>query len=136
MIRSAAFIPCVPPCVRQPAWVILGLMIQIFGTRKSNDTRKAIRFFKERRVPFQFIDLSVKAMSRGELESVARSVPLETLLDREGAEFARLGLAYLEFDAVEALLEHPLLLRMPVVRDKNRATAGPAEDRWNAWLKG
>ena len=114
---------------------MIGLMIQIFGTLKSRDTQKAIRFFKERRIPFQFIDLSLKAMSRGELESVARSVPLDILLDREGAEFARLGLAYLEFDAADALLEHPLLFRMPVVRDKRRATAGPAFDQWSAWLK-
>jgi arsenate reductase len=111
------------------------LMIQIFGSQKNRDTRKAIRFFKERRVPFQFIDLAEKPMSRGELESVARSVPLEELIDRDGAEFERLGLAHRELDPGEALLEHPLLFRMPVVRDKNRASAGLAEDEWKRWLK-
>ncbi len=111
-------------------------MIQIFGTRKSRDTQKAIRFFKERRIPFQFIDLAEKPMSRGELESVARSVPIEELIDREGAEFAKLGLAHLEFDPAEALLEHPLLFRMPVVRDKNLAVAGLSEDVWTRWLHG
>ncbi len=111
-------------------------MIQIFGTLKNRETQKAIRFFKERRVPFQFIDLAAKAMSPGELASVARSVPLDGLLDRDGAEFERLGLAHMEFDAAEALLEHPLLFRQPVVRDKNRATAGPAADEWTAWLRG
>ncbi len=124
-----------PSCSGRPGRVILGSMIQIFGTLKDRETRKAIRFFKERRVPFQFIDLQVKAMSRGELESVARSVPLETLIDRDGAEFERLGLAYREYDTADALLEHPLLLRLPVVREKNRATTGPAAEQWNSWLK-
>ena len=111
-------------------------MIQIFGTPKDRETQKAIRFFKERRVPFQFIDLSAKAMSRGELESVASPVPLDSLLARDGAELERLGLTHLEFDAVDALLEHPLLFRMPVVREKGRATAGPAAEIWAKWLKG
>jgi arsenate reductase len=111
-------------------------MIQIFGTSKSRDTQKAIRFFKERRAPFQFIDLAEKAMSRGELESVARSVPLDRLIDREGSLFGKLGLEYQEFDTAEKLLENPLLFKMPVVRDKNRATAGLAEDIWRTWLEG
>jgi arsenate reductase len=110
-------------------------MIQIFGTPKNRDTQKAVRFFKERRVPFQFIDLSEKPMSRGELESVARSVSVDQLIDREGLEFERRGLAHQEFEPAEVLLEHPLLFWMPVVRDKNRATAGPAEEQWREWLK-
>ncbi len=110
-------------------------MIQIFGTRKSRDTQKAVRFFKERRIPFQFIDLSEKAMSRGELESVARSVPLEDLLDRESAAYTKQGLARQEFDPSALLIENPLLFKMPVVRDKNRATAGPAEEVWLEWTR-
>jgi arsenate reductase len=111
-------------------------MIQIFGTKKSRDTQKAVRFFKERRVAFQFIDLAEKPMSRGELESVARSVPLEKLLDRDSAVYTKLGLEYQEYDLAEKLLEHPLLFVMPVVRVKNRATVGLTEAVWLEWLEG
>jgi arsenate reductase (glutaredoxin) len=111
-------------------------MIQIFGTRKSRDTQKAIRFFKERGVPHQFIDLEVKPMSRGELDSVMRSVPIEALIDWSSAEYKDLGLAYMEYDPVTVLLDHPLLFAMPVVRHKNRATAGLDEAAWRTWLEG
>ncbi len=111
-------------------------MIQVFGTRKSRDTQKALRFFKERGVPVQFIDMSEKPMSRGELESVARAVPLDALMDSEGGEYKKLGFAWREHDPLEALLENPLLFRMPVVRDGRRATAGPAEQTWKEWLEG
>ena len=95
-------------------------MIQIFGTRKNRDTQKAVRFFKERRIPFQFIDLCEKGMSRGELESVARSVPLDRLIDSENAEYKKRGLAWQEFDPAEKLLN--LIMRrgfdrLPVVDD-------------------
>jgi arsenate reductase len=109
-------------------------MIQIFGTPGSRDTQKAVRFFKERRVPFQFIDLSQKAMSRGELASVARSVSPDRLLDRESALYKKMGLAYQEYDPVEKLLEQPLLFVMPVVREGNKAAVGPAVDEWLSWL--
>jgi arsenate reductase (glutaredoxin) len=109
-------------------------MIQVFGTGKNRDTQKAIRFFKERRVPFQFIDLAEKSMSRGELESVMRSIPIEDLLDRDGVAFRKEGYEYKQFDPVEELLEKPRLFKMPVVRDKNRATVGMAEAEWLEWI--
>jgi arsenate reductase-like glutaredoxin family protein len=110
-------------------------MIQIFGAPGNRATQKTVRFFKERRIPHQFIDLSRKPMSRGELESIMRSVPLEKLVDRESAEYEKQGIAYMDMDLTEALLENPLLFTMPVVRNGTRATAGSAPEVWEMWLK-
>ena len=110
-------------------------MIQVFGTRKCHDTRRAEMFFKERSVPHQFVDLAEKGMSRGELRSVRTSVPLDELIDAEGREYERLNLKYMRFDKEAALLEHPLLFRTPVVRDGNRATAGYCPDVWKGWIE-
>jgi arsenate reductase len=113
--------------------------IQIFGLQKCADTRKAQRFFKERGVRFQFVDLTEKGLSKGELRSVAARVPLEQLLDRSGARFAGKGLAHAWLDAgkVEALLlEDPLLFRTPVVRNGKEATVGYCPEVWKAWLGG
>ncbi|MGA2141702.1 MAG: ArsC/Spx/MgsR family protein [Brevinematales bacterium] len=103
--------------------------IQIFGSRKSRDTQKAERFFKERGIKYQFIDLAEKGMSKGELDSVKSVIPLEKLLDRGSGEFKRQNLAFMEFDIAEKLLEHPLLMKMPVVRCGKAAACGfdPAE---------
>ena len=110
--------------------------IQVIGTNKCQITRKALRFFKERNVPFQFVDLAERGLSRGELEHIAAAVPLDELVDREGREFARLGLSYLEFDTEEELLEHPLLLRTPIVRSGREAAVGDQTDCWRQWLRG
>ncbi len=108
--------------------------IQVFGTAKCRDTQKAVRFFKERRVAIQLIDLAEKAPSRGELDSIRRCVPLEELIDRESREYERLHLAYVEHDPVETLLEHPLVMKTPVVRRANRAVAGYRPDEWEKLL--
>jgi arsenate reductase-like glutaredoxin family protein len=113
--------------------------IQIFGTSKCADTRKAQRFFKERGIRFQFVDLTEKGLSKGELRSVAARVPLEQLLDRSGARFAAKGLAHAWLDAGKIenlLLEDPLLLRTPVVRNGKEATVGHCPEVWKAWQTG
>lgn len=111
--------------------------IQIFGTKKCKDTRKAQRWFKERGVRFQFIDLAQKGLSPGELRSVASSTGgMAALIDREGKLYAERGLAHADPDAarIEALLlEFPLLLRTPVVRNGKQATVGHAADIWASW---
>ena len=66
--------------------------IQIFGIKKCSDTNKAIRFFKERGIKTQFIDLNEKAMSKGELESVKRTIPIEQLIDKEGKQYKKRNL--------------------------------------------
>ncbi|HPC11529.1 MAG TPA: arsenate reductase family protein, partial [candidate division Zixibacteria bacterium] len=99
-------------------------MIQIFGTRKCPDTRKAERFFRERGVAIQVIDLREKGVSPGELRSLARAVPLSELIDTEGKEYERLNLRYIRHNVEEMLLAHPLLFRTPIVRSGPRAAAG------------
>lgn len=107
--------------------------IQIFGTKKCQDTRKAERYFKERRIPFHYVDLAVRGLSRGELDRVKAAVGLENLIDKEGKEYARRNLKYLVHDVEEALLTSPLLFRTPIVRDGPRATVGYRPDVWALW---
>lgn len=109
--------------------------IQIIGTKKSNETRKAERFFKERNIKFHFRDLAEKGISKGELENIKRSIPLEKLIDREGKHFQKRNLSYMVFDIEEELLNDPLLFKMPIVRNKNSATAGYEPEIWQRWLK-
>jgi arsenate reductase-like glutaredoxin family protein len=109
--------------------------LQIFGTKKSNETKKAERFFKERGIRYQFIDLAEKGMSRGELEAVSRAIPVTELIDTGGKEFERQQLKYMKFNTAEKLLESPLLFKTPVVRDGKRATVGYAPDVWERWIR-
>ena len=110
-------------------------IIQVIGTHDSADTRKAERWFKERRVPFAFVDLKERPLSPGELESVARAVGADALLDQESKAFQRAGLAHLVYDPLEEALKNPLLLRMPIVRRGREAVAGYAPQTWETWLK-
>lgn len=110
-------------------------MIQIFGTKKCKDTAKAVRFFKERGVKFQFIDLAEKGMSKGELESVSKSIPLEELIDKNCKEYEKRNLSYLKHNIFEELLEHPLLTKTPVVRYGKDAAVGFNPDIWKKWAE-
>lgn len=109
--------------------------IQVFGVRDSSDTRKAERFFKERRIPFQFRDLSEKGISRGELDSIKLSVPVDELIDREGKQYKKRNLAYMVFDIESELLNDPLLFKTPVVRNGKLATTGYKPEIWKEWSK-
>lgn len=111
------------------------MAIQIFGFKKCSDTRKAERFFKERGVQAHFIDLAEKAMSPGELDSVGRAVGMDNLIDRESKAFEKLGLKFMKFDPREELLEHPELLKTPVVRNGTKAAVGDASAVWTEWVK-
>lgn len=108
--------------------------VQIFGTKKCHDTRKAERYFKERGIPFQFVDLAVRGLSRGELDRVKAAVGLVNLVDTAGREYAKRNLKYLVHDIEEELLAHPLLLKTPLVRDGARATVGYRPEVWGGWL--
>jgi arsenate reductase len=113
--------------------------IQIFGTKKCADTRKAQRFFKERGIRFQFVDLAEKGLSKGELRSVATRVPLEQLIDRSSPRFVTKGLAHAWLDATKTeslLLEDPLLFRTPIVRNGKEATVGHCPEIWKTWQEG
>ena len=98
--------------------------IQIFGKSKCFDTKKAERWFKERRIRFQSIDLGKYGISPGELKSVLNAVGLEALVDPKHPDAALL--AYLAYDAdkVEKLLDNPRLLKTPIVRNGRQATVG------------
>jgi arsenate reductase (glutaredoxin) len=110
--------------------------VQIFGTGKCQDTRKAERYFKERGIAFQFINLAEKGLSRGELSRIKAAVGIDNLMDREGKEFARRNLKYLTHDVEEELLNHPLLFKTPIVRDGQKATVGYAPHVWKEWEQG
>ncbi|HNT43418.1 MAG TPA: arsenate reductase family protein [Syntrophorhabdaceae bacterium] len=107
--------------------------IQIYGTSKCQDTRKAQRFFKERGIPFQYIDLTVKGLSRGELNSVKAAVGIENLMDTQGQRYVRRNLTYLTHDPEEELLGDPLLFKTPIVRNGAKATVGYAPEVWKGW---
>lgn len=108
--------------------------LQIFGTRKCPATRKAERYFRERGVGYQFVDLAEKGISAGELAAVKAAVGVDALLDREGKRYRERGLAYQDVDAETEILADPLLLRTPVVRDGRRAAIGDDPAGWKALL--
>ena len=107
--------------------------IQIFGKPKCFDTKKAERYFKERRIKFQRIDLGGIGMSKGELGSVKTAVGLDAMIDSTapGAEI----LKYLAYDAdrEEKLLENPTFLKTPIVRNGKKATIGYCPEVWKTW---
>ena len=112
--------------------------LQIFGTKKCSDTRKAERFFRERGVPFQAVDLARKGLSPGELSAVAaRAGGMEALIDRAGERYTDKGLKYAAPTGPrieKLLLEDPLLLRTPVVRSAAGATVGFVPEVWLTWI--
>jgi arsenate reductase-like glutaredoxin family protein len=110
--------------------------VQIFGTRKSSDTRKALRFFSERRIKTHFVDLDERPMAPGELKRFVDRFGIEALVDRTSRRFAELGLASASPSKdlwVDRLLAEPHLLRQPLVRQAQRLTLGLAEVEWKAW---
>jgi arsenate reductase-like glutaredoxin family protein len=112
------------------------LEVQIFGVRKSPDTRKALRFFSERRVKSHFVDLMERAASLGELRRFAQKFGVAALVDRESRRFNELGLRYAQLSDerwLDKLIEEPLLLRVPLVRNGNNLTIGPEESTWKIW---
>ena len=110
--------------------------IQIFGTKKCFDTKKAERYFKERRVKYQVIDLKEKGMSRGELTSVVQAVGgLDKLLDPDARDTQTLALVrYLvDADKLDKVFENQQLIKTPVVRNGKKATVGYQPDVWKTW---
>jgi arsenate reductase (glutaredoxin) len=107
--------------------------IQIFGTLKCQDTKKAQRYFKERGIPFHFINLAEKGLSKGELSGVGAVVGIDNLIDKNGREYQKRNLKYITHNTEEELLNHPLLLRTPIVRNGRKATVGYAPGTWKEW---
>lgn len=110
--------------------------IQVFGTKKSADTRKAQRYFQERCIKFQFVDLSQKGMSRGEFESVARVVGgTDAMIDENCKDQKTLNLIkYLVPEQkLEKILDNQQVLKQPIVRNGKQATLGYQPDVWKTW---
>lgn len=107
--------------------------IQIFGKSKCFDTKKAERYFKERRIKYQFIDLPRYGISRRELESVMRSVGLDELIDSKAPDADLLKYMSSDTDRIERLLEYPDNIRTPIVRNGKQATVGYCADVWKTW---
>ena len=107
--------------------------IQIFGKSKCFDTKKAQRWFKERRIKYQEIDLKKYGMSRGELTNVKNAVGLASLIDDANPDSALLQYLAYDQDKLEKLLENPALLRTPIVRNGKQATVGYCPDVWETW---
>jgi len=111
------------------------LNIQIIGTKKSNNTKKAIRFFKERNIKFHFMDLNEREISEGELSNILNRISVDDLLDTESPSYKRKGFAYMEFDTIEEILEDNSLMKTPVVRNGKEVAVGNAVEVWKQWLK-
>lgn len=110
--------------------------IQIFGTKKSEDTRKAERFFKERGIKIQLVDLKEKGLSKGEFNSVCQAVGgIDNLIDENAKDKDTLTLIkYIaEEDKVEKILENQQILVQPIVRNGKKATVGYQPDVWKGW---
>lgn len=110
--------------------------IQIFGTKKCQDTRKAERYFKERRIKFQFVDLTIRGLSKGELNSVKSVIGLANLIDKDSKAYQQKNLAYIIHDIEEQLLSNPMLFKTPIVRNGRKATLGYQPDIWQDWQNG
>lgn len=110
--------------------------IQIFGKSKCFDTKKAERYFKERNIRFQSIDVAKFGMSRGELGSVKAAVgEIRELIDPKSRDYEKSFIAYLasEQNMEDKLLEYPALFKTPIVRNGKRATVGYHPEIWETW---
>ncbi len=115
--------------------------VQVFGIKKSADTRKALRFFSERRIRTHFVDLQERAISDGELQRFIQRFGVESLVDRTSKRFDELGMRHAQLTSsrwIEKLIAEPTLLRLPLVRRLGQPpglTIGLAEGDWQSWVK-
>ena len=107
--------------------------IQIFGKNKCFDTKKAERYFKERRIKYQFVDLGRYGMSRRELESVKSAVGLDAMLDEKDPDYPLVQYLASNEAKLEKLFDCPWLIKTPVVRNGKQATVGYCPDIWKTW---
>jgi arsenate reductase (glutaredoxin) len=112
--------------------------VQIFGIKNDADTRKALRFFSERRVKTHFVDLKERAASRGELKRFVDRFGIDKVVNRDSKKLRDLGLHQAMYGPdrwLDILEEEPLLLRTPLVRGGKNLTIGVAEETWKTWLE-
>lgn len=112
--------------------------VQVFGVKKSADTRAALRFFAERRIRTHFVDLNERAAAVGELRRFAQKFGVAALLDRDARRFQELGLGAARLSDerwLEKLSLEPLVLRVPLVRWQHELTIGAASETWKEWVR-
>ena len=109
--------------------------IQIFGRNKCFDTKKAERYFKERKIKFQYIDIDLKGLSKGELDSVKRNISINELINVKVKEYKSLNLDRIRSMEMkeEILLNNPKLFKSPIVRNGNLSTLGYKKEIWDKW---
>jgi arsenate reductase-like glutaredoxin family protein len=109
--------------------------IQIFGIDKCFDTKKAQRYFKERNIKFQYIDLTIKGLSKRELDNVEAAVGLANLMNKNAKDYERLNLDKINSSTIkkEILIENPKLYITPIVRNGKHATVGYVPEVWKTW---
>jgi arsenate reductase-like glutaredoxin family protein len=125
-----------PVAAHNPDHRGLSLEVQIFGVKKSADTRKALRFFSERRVRTHFVDLVEKPASLGELRRFAQKFGVAALIDKNSKRYSELGLRYVQMSDerwLAKLSEEPLLLKLPLVRNGSQVMIGADESIWRNW---
>jgi arsenate reductase (glutaredoxin) len=111
--------------------------VQVFGTNKNQDTRRALRFWSERRVKVHFVDLNERAASKGELQRFVQKFGLTPLIDKASKRYEALGLSagrYSDEKWLQILSDEPLVLAQPLTRWGTKLTVGLSEDDWKAWL--
>lgn len=111
--------------------------IQIYAAKKNQDVLKAERFFKERRIPYQLMDLKKHKLGPKELEVFVRAAGAKALVDREGKKALERPVTHMSTDSliVAELLRDPGALRSPVVRNGAKVTVGADEETWKKWLE-
>lgn len=109
--------------------------IQIFGRKKCFDTKKAERYFKERNIKFQYIDIDIKGLSKGELNSVKKNISINDLINTKSKEYKSLNLDKIRSSEMkeEILLNNPKLFNSPIVRNGNLSTLGYKKEVWDNW---
>jgi len=109
--------------------------IQCFGRKKCFDTQKTERFFKERNIKYQFIDLNIKGLSKGELQSVKNSVGLNNLINTKAKDYKKLNLDQIRGEETkeDILLKNPQIYKTPIVRNGKEATVGFVPEIWTNW---
>lgn len=111
--------------------------IQMYVSKKNFDVQKAERFFKERRISVQVMDLKKHRLGEREVQAMARAGGLQNLIDREDKKVKEHPACYYDRDSLllPAILETPTLLRSPIIRNGSKVTVGYAPDTWEAWIK-
>ena len=107
--------------------------IQIFGKSKCFDTKKAERYFKERRIKYQFVDIMKFGMSRGELNSVKNAVGLDNMINQNDVDYPLIQYLASNDSKLDKLFECPWLIKTPIVRNGKQATVGYAPEVWAKW---